>query len=280
MRFLLPILVVLSLSGCERLDAFREGAGDFIVSLVPTSVDEYLGAAGLEEVRGSVDFIEDPLISRTIGMLAAPLIEEAREDLQVPYQVYVTADPTVNAYALPGGAIILPAGFLLFAERPEEVAGVLAHEVAHIAERHSMQRAMTGISLQLVLTLLLNDMSAVAQYFVAQGASLLTLAHSREHEREADRLGHDYLVGAGIDPSGLADFFRRLATRQGENAVELPRRLENMLRTHPVTQERIETLAALSREQPGAAGRPAVSLQEFQDMQSRLAGIVGDQPAG
>lgn len=277
MRFLPLILVVLSLSGCDRFDAFREEASDFIVSFVPTSVDEQLGAAGLEEMRGGAGFIEDPRISRTIGMLAAPLIEQAREDLQVPYQVYVTADLTVNAYALPGGAVILPAGFLLFAERPEEVAGVLAHEVAHISERHSMQRAITGIGLQLVLTLVLNDMSAAAQYFAVQGASLLTLAHSREHEREADRLGYDYLVEAGIDPSGLADFFRRLAAREGESAAGLPGGLDNMLRTHPVTRERIETLAALSRGQPGEPGSPAVSLQEFQEMQRRLAGIVGDQ---
>lgn len=279
MRFLPLILVVMSLSACDRIDAFREEASDIVVSFVPTSIDEQLGAAGLEEMRGGAGFIEDPRVSRTIETLAAPLIAQARNDLQVPYRIYITADPTVNAYALPGGIIILPAGFLLFAERPGEVAGVLAHELAHVAERHSMQRAITGIGLQLVLTLVLNDMPAAAQYFVAQGANLLTLAHSREHEREADRVGHHYLVGAAIDPSGLADFFRRLAASQGE-AAERPGGLETMLRTHPVTQERIETLAALSRGQAGDYSRSAVSLQEFREMQRRLAGMVGNPPPG
>lgn len=276
MRFLPLALVFMILPGCDRLDDLGEQASDFVISFVPTSIDEQLGATGLEQMRGGgTAFVDDPRVNRTIETLAAPLIEAAQRDLQVPYQIHVTADPTVNAYALPGGAIILPAGFLLFAEGPDEVAGVLAHEVAHISERHSMQRAITGIGLQLALTLVLQDASAVAQYFVVQGASLLTLAHSREHEREADRLGYRYLVEAGIDPSGLADFFRRLAARQGdEDASGLPRELENMLRTHPVTQERIGTLAALSRGRPGAPGEPAVSLQEFREMQRSLAEIV------
>lgn len=269
-RLSILFLSLTSLSGCEQARNLKATVTDGIIDFVPTTVDVQLGDRAFSELSRQQEAIDDQEVLDLVTKLSGALVSEARKELDVPYRIHVTADSMVNAFALPGGHIILPAGLLVFAKSSDEVAGVLAHELAHVTERHSVQQALTGIGLGMVLQAVLGDASEIVRFFVASGANLLTNKHSRDHERDADRVGFAYLNRANIKSGGLADFFGRLATLHDQRDGRLSGRLKAMFSTHPVTAERIARLAEMEAEDGDADERSALTPGEFKALQSRL----------
>jgi predicted Zn-dependent protease len=158
------------------------------------------------------------------------------------YRWLVADSPAVNAFAAPGGIVVVNAGLIRAAGSPEEVAGVLAHEIAHAELRHGLRAMVKGAGLRLLAALALGDYSGTV---LAEGAKQLTeLGFSREAEREADRDGLRRLVAARIDPAGMVRFFEKLAQEESLAPPEL-------LSTHPATEER---LAGLRREAAALRG--------------------------
>lgn len=269
MRPAAALLVLLA--GCGPLGELRDAVEESALAFVPRSVDEAVGDRSFERIAAQKRFVEDAAVRSRLEALAEPLVRVARKDAPFPFRIHVPAEPTVNAFALPGGHVLLPAGFLRFCESPREAAGVLAHELAHVTERHGMERAITSVGLRLGLELLLGEGGGVVEYLVGQGASLLLLKYSRDQEREADRVGHRYLVEAGLDPRGLPGFFERLEARGGEEGGVLPAELEGVLGTHPVTAERIERLRRLSeRSELAGGGRAPLPPEEWAALQRAL----------
>lgn len=168
------------------------------------------------------------------------------------YRWFVLIDKDVNAFAAPGGVVVVHSGLIQAAESPDEVAGVLAHEVQHVELRHSLQNMIHAIGWAALLTVVLGDVSAIAGVLIHQAG---TMRFSRELESQADMRGLEALHRAGLPAQGMVTFFRRL---QREEVGSVP-----LLSSHPATVERIQRL-----ESAIAARAPP-----------RLAPIVVDWPA-
>jgi beta-barrel assembly-enhancing protease len=161
------------------------------------------------------------------------------------FEYAVLESPEVNAFALPGGKFVVFTGLLAMAGRPEEVAGVLAHEFQHALLRHSLQKMVRAAGLQAVLALLIGDLEGLGGVIRDAGVQIQELSYGRDQERAADLAAIDLLARAGIDPAGLPDFFDRLAAKEGavSGVIEGGKALA-LLSTHPASVERSAALRA------------------------------------
>lgn len=180
------------------------------------------------------------------------LLEQSVEGKQ-PYdlKIYIWPEDTVNALALPGGSIVVFQGLLNQAESPEELAGVIAHEIQHVLLRHSTRGILRNLAQNMILTLLIGDVNAVMEGIVSLAGELETLGLSREMEAEADRKGMELILAANIDPHGMIRIFEKLtqekSSQEGairEKAVteENDSELFSYFSTHPSSQNRLEKL--------------------------------------
>jgi Zn-dependent protease with chaperone function len=158
---------------------------------------------------------------------------EGQVDLPYPLTVRVVKSPLVNAFTLPGGQIILFDGLLDFVEGPEEVAGVLAHEIGHALRRHPMEVFVKNVGAATLIGFLLGDITG-GSVVGALVQFTATAAYSRDAEREADADAVDLLNGSGIDGAGLVDFFRRIREKEPSDLDDILA----VISTHPATEER------------------------------------------
>lgn len=207
----------------------QEQLTDLIVKRIPGPQEEQLGNLVLAQTRLQTPLQEDgPAVAalRSIG-------DKLTVHSSYHYRWFVAEAPEINAFAAPGGVVVVNAGLLRAVATPEELAGVLAHEIAHVELRHSLKVLVKSLSLRALLTIALGDYSGTA---VAQGAQQLSeLGFSREAEREADREGLRRLVAAQIDPHGMLRFFSTLTQ---ESTMTAP----TLLSTHPAPEERLVEL--------------------------------------
>jgi predicted Zn-dependent protease len=161
---------------------------------------------------------------------------------------------------MPGGRIIITRDLLERAEAPEEVAGVLAHELGHVAHRHSEAQLIRSIGLQLLLSAVTGGSSDTLGSVAGLAA---ILRYTRAAEREADAYANAILQKAAIDPMGLKRFFERLREQEGASAAGVWGRLGNVLATHPGTEERIELIKPLPE---GVAARPVLSEAQWREL--------------
>jgi len=176
------------------------------------------------------------MVTRLVARIAAAL---PPADQRYQFRAFLIDRREPNAFALPGGRIFVFTGLLDRIQRPEELAGVLAHEMAHVTQRHGLHKLIAGEGPYYVLKLFISDKQEVLSSISAGSQLLVNESYSRNIEREADTLGWHYLLAANIDPRGLADFFQLLT--EGENAEIIPQ----MFRSHPATSERIASLNKL-----------------------------------
>jgi predicted Zn-dependent protease len=241
-RYLLLILLLLVPA------ALAEGLpdlGDAAQSTFSALEERRLGEEIMREVRADRTFYEDPEATDYVAALGNRLVSRGSDSRQ-DFRFFLMQDRQINAFALPGGYIGIHTGLILAAQSESEVASVMAHEIAHVTQRHiarilEQQKNSTVISLAALAVAVLaarsnSDISSAAAAVGQAGAIQNLLNFSRDHEREADRFGLQILEGAGYDPRAMAVFFERLqrATRVYE-AGGAP----SYLRTHPLTHERI-----------------------------------------
>ncbi len=217
---------------------------------LPTSIDRELGDAAMSQTESAGAPLDDPRVKaalETIVQRLAPFA--ARRDFD--FRVRVIESEQVNAFALPGGQIVVFTGLLRRAERAEQVAGVLAHEMAHVTLRHGLRNVAHRAGLALGVQLLLGDVSGWAR--LAGDAAVLaeTNGYSREQESAADAEGVRMMMAAGLDPEGMASFFRLLEDEPGS---DVPGAM-SWLSTHPNLEARIAHVEALSRSLPAAPRR-------------------------
>ena len=143
-------------------------------------------------------------------------------------------------------------GLILKADSPEEVLGVMAHELAHVEEQHSMRNLVEMVGLYALVSTFFGDVSGVAAILVNNAPFLLSMKFSRDHEHEADTVGFEYLMRANIDPRGLVSFFEKIKKESEESNLPDMDDALNVLSTHPATDKRIKSLKLLIQER----GRP------------------------
>jgi predicted Zn-dependent protease len=153
----------------------------------------------------------------------------------------------VNAFALPGGKVIVMRG-LLEEATPDELAGVLAHEVSHVIQKHGMRQLAQLVGPMLIVEYLFNQSGAVSA-MVAMSAMFSTLQYSRDNETEADDKAWDIMMKANIDPRSLTEFFRKLRKIEGKNSGG-----PDIFSTHPATSERIKKLEGRWQNTPRKTG--------------------------
>jgi beta-barrel assembly-enhancing protease len=216
---------------------------DAVISLE----DEFrLGQMAMRSLRESGQVVDDPEVTQYIDAIGHRLASLAQEGTK-QYTFFVVKDPTINAFAVPGGFIGINSGLILESRTESELAGVLAHEITHVTQRHfargRIDEANSGvISLAAMLAaILVGASSGRPDAAIAGLAAMQTLqlqqmmTFSRAQEIEADRIGMTLLESSGFDPNGMPDFFATLSRRYGADEAQLPA----ILRSHPVTADRI-----------------------------------------
>ncbi len=262
----LPLVVVVSSAATPlHADAIDlPDMGSSSDSLMTLPAEARLGKAFMRSVRNALPVSDDPLTTSYIESLGSTLVE-ADHTASGHFTFFLIDEPVVNAFAGPGGYIGVYGGLILAAETESELAAVMAHEIAHVSQRHLMRSFEDQGKLSIPATALLvaaailgaqvsPDAGAAAIAGVQAAAVQRRINFTRDNEKEADRIGIQTLAGAGHDPYAMAGFFERLskATRVYET---IETSAPEFLRTHPVNAERISD--SLGRaERFGARQRP------------------------
>lgn len=222
---------------------------DRAVDALPFSVDEKVGQVALSSMDLGGRVVKTKAVIDPVRSIIEHLEEGAmRKD--VPFEIRVVENSAVNAFALPGGPMVVFTGLLRQAERPEEVAGVLAHEMAHVTERHGLERIAQSLGVVAAVQLLVGDAAGL----LAVAAELFTVAavnrYSQQQESEADRVAVHMLHAVGLDPMALADFFEDLEEEESADLDGF-----SWLSTHPDHDARIEQITQVLAELPKGSPR-------------------------
>jgi predicted Zn-dependent protease len=229
-----------------------------------------LGREYAQQVEASSKLVTDPVVNEYVNRIGQNLVRNS--DAQVPFTIKVVDSDEVNAFALPGGFFYVNSGLILAADEEAELAGVMAHEIAHVAAHH-YARQMTRAQWARFGTLPLIFVGGGVGYAVYEAAGLgipLTfMKFQRNFEAEADYLGLQYMYKTGYDPQAFVTFFEKLQAKEKKK----PGTLARAFASHPQTPDRIEK----SQEEIGkilpARAQYVVSTSEFDDVKSRLAVI-------
>lgn len=235
-----------------------------------------LGKGLAQEIERQAKIVDDPVIAEYVNRVGQNLVRNS--DCQVPVTIKVIDTDEPNAMALPGGFFFVNTGLITLAENESEIAGVMGHEIAHIAARHGTRQATRGQIVNLA-TIPMIFLGGWTGYGIRQAASLAIplgfLQFSRAFEAEADLLGLQYMYKAGYDPNGFVDFFERLEAMEKRK----PGAISKLFRSHPPTDDRITTaqknIADLLKEKP----EYVVTTSEFDAVKDRLAMLASRRRA-
>lgn len=236
--------------------------GDPTVAVMSADQEHRLGRSWLRSLRGQAPILDDPLIQEYTESLVYRLASFSELN-QPDLAIVVINTPDINAFAVPGGVIGLNAGLFLHATSDDEVASVVAHEIAHVSQRHFARRFMNAKKMNIGVLAAMLASIAVAIAGDAQagmagmaatqaGALQAQLAYSRSNEREADRVGMRTLAAAGLDPAAMPRFFERMLEQQRYSGNP-----PEFLLTHPVTEDRVADTRARARTLPHPNTHPS-----------------------
>jgi Zn-dependent protease with chaperone function len=215
-------------------------AAGLLASRVPVSWEDRLGQAAVEQITASKRRCVDQDREEAIGAIVQRLLDP-QPKAPYTFRMIVVDDWTVNAFAVPGGQIVLLRGLLERSRTPEELAGVLAHELQHVLQRHATRLLLQHASTGLLLVAISGDITGAMAYGIESARVLGTLRYSRHLESEADVEGLRMLLAADVDPRGMIAFFETL--RGAERGAPTASRY---LASHPLAADRVETLERLA----------------------------------
>jgi predicted Zn-dependent protease len=229
-----------------------------------------MGKEYAQQVEQTVKLIQDPVITEYVNRVGQNLVRNS--DAKVPFTIKVIDSDEVNAFALPGGFFYVNSGLILAADEESELAGVMAHEIAHVAARHAT-RGQTRADIANIATIPLIFIGGGIGYAARQvagiGLPLTFLSFSRGFESEADYLGLQYMYKAGYDPNSFVSFFEKLEAQEKKK----PGSLAKAFRTHPLTPDRIQkTQSEIATILP-ARDQYIVTTSEFDQVKARLAAL-------
>lgn len=229
-----------------------------------------MGKEMAEDIDLQSRMVSDPEITEYVNRIAQNLVRNS--DAQVPFTIKVVEEDEINAYALPGGYFYVNTGLLLAADNEAQLAGVMAHEIAHVAARHATKNA-TRSQIFNIASIPLVFVGGPAGYAVRQAASVAVpmsfLKFSRNAEREADLLGLEYAYAAGYDPGEFVHFFETLKARERQKASFLARAFSS----HPPTEDRIKRVQKVISTFLPEREQYIITTSEFEEIKARLARI-------
>jgi beta-barrel assembly-enhancing protease len=208
-------------------------AVQWAVKRIPVEWEDQVGAVAYRQMLSGQTVLKEGAAVEAVQEMTRRLTAHV-PDNRYKFQVSVIQSDVVNAFALPGGYVVVFTALMQKAETAEEVAGVLGHEISHVLERHGMERLIKQLGLAALVTIVLGDQQGLVGLAQQLGMELVTLKFSREQETEADLSGLQLLRNANITPDGMITFFDRLS-EQDKHQVEL-------FSTHPMSASRAERL--------------------------------------
>jgi hypothetical protein len=226
-----------------------------------------LGRQLSAEVERQAKFIDDPVITEYINRVGQNVV--LHSDSKIPFTIKVIDSDEVNAFALPGGFFYVNKGLILAADNEAEVAGVMAHEIAHVAARHAMENQAKGMLAEIGLlagSIFLGGLGGMLINQGAQfGALLGFMKFNRSAESEADMLGVEYMWAAGYDPNAMSTMFEKLAAKNKKK----PGTFSKLFETHPQSVDRLEATRQLVARFPDKE-EYVLSTSEFNRVKARL----------
>jgi len=243
--------------------------GEKAVVLVPKEIETKVGEKMYENMTSFVS-VDEAKSAKLLEFFQACGFES-----DYPIRIDYATNDMVNAFAIPGGQIVVFEGILNEMESWEELAALLGHELAHVNQRHSFQQIARSVSSYLLLSVLTGDVAGASSVFLEQASQINEMANSRIHEKEADVVGLDYLRNNSIRPTAMKDLFKRLM-----DASEAPGALANtmeILSTHPLSSKRIEYIQEIIDTKEGF-DYEGVDILTAREIFEELMFDIGNEP--
>jgi predicted Zn-dependent protease len=232
-----------------------------------TEKEVKLGRELAAEVDRQAKFVDDPVITEYINRVGQNIV--LHSDAKIPFTIKVIDSDEVNAFALPGGFFYVNKGLILVADNEAEVAGVMAHEIGHVAARHALENQTKGTLLEYLAmgtSIFLGGIPGmIYQNTAGLGLLGIFMKFSRSAEEEADKLGVQYMYAAGYDPSAMATMFEKLEAKNKKK----PGLISRAFASHPAPPDRRASALALAARFP-EHDEYVISTSEFQRVKSRL----------
>ena len=266
---LIPLFAITCIAGDKKKDPDEIGDRDVGKGVNFYSIEQEmaLGKQLAVEVEKQSKIVDDPILSEYVNRLGQNLTRNS--DAKIPVSFKIIDSDSVNAFTLPGGYVFVNSGLIRLAQTEAELAGAMAHEIGHVAARHST-RQQTRQQIANLATVPLIFMGGWTGYAARQGAGLglpmTFLSFSRAFEGEADMLGLEYMYKAGYDPTASIDIFERIESLEKTK----PGIVAKVFATHPMTEDRIRKAQQNINENLPAKPEYVVNTSEFNDMRGRL----------
>jgi len=227
------------------------------------------------QINAQLPLVRDSYTNQYINQLGRQIAAQA-DPRGIPYTFYVVNSDVVNAFSIPGGYIYVNRGIIERADNVSQLAGVLAHEIGHVVERHGIQQAQRQQNANTALAVLYGVLmrrapSTAERAGIQVGGTAVFAGYSRTAEREADQVAINYMIRSGYNPHGLPQFFGKMISEQQRQ----PSRVEQWFATHPGSQERVQNATATINATPGANNaRLVTDTREFQNFRARVRSLT------
>ena len=244
-----------------------------------TNWEQQIGRQYSTEIDATAPMVTDPVVDTYVNRIGQNLVRNS--DARMPFTIKVLDSEQINAMALPGGYLYVDSGLILACDSEDELAGVMAHEIAHVAAHHAA-REMTQMDYMAVgsIPMLIFAQGVWTGYGIYQGTQLALpvglLEFSRKQEAEADLLGVQYMYRAGYDPRGMVSIFEKLEALEKQR----PNAISRAFRAHPATAERVLAVEGEIATTLPARSAYLVNTPEFNQIKARLERLQNDRRAG
>jgi beta-barrel assembly-enhancing protease len=266
-----------------RLTRLRAGSVALVVGAtaagcapaMTTQQEVQAGSDYSRQINAQLPIVRDSYTNQYINQLGRQIAAQA-DPRGIPYTFYVVNSDVVNAFSIPGGYIYVNRGIIERADNVSQLAGVLAHEIGHVVERHGIQQAQRTQNANTALSVLYGVLmrrnpSTVERAGIQVGGGAVFAGYSRGTENEADRDAIVYMIKSGYNPRGLPQFFGKMVSEQQRQ----PSKVEQWFATHPGSAERVQNTTAAINATPGANNsRLVTDTREFQNFRSRVRSLT------
>jgi len=232
-----------------------------------------IGKQMAQQVEHQAKIVDDPIIAEYVNRIGQNLVRNS--DAKVPFTIKVIDSEEINAFALPGGFFFVNTGIIIAASNEAEMAGVMAHEIGHVAAHHGMKAQTKGDLINYASIPAMIFLGGWTGYAIRQGAQLAIpmgfLTFSRANEAEADMLGLQYMYKTGYDPNSFVDFFEKVQSLEKRK----PGTMSKLFSSHPPTDDRIKAAQKHIQEQLKPRPEYVVNTSEFNDVKTRVLSMHG-----
>jgi len=246
------------------------------IGLMRMSLEQEIaeGRAAAKELEASVTLLQDPVVTEYVNRVGQNIVRNS--DAKVPFTIKVIESDEINAVSLPGGFFYVNTGLILAADEEAELAGVMAHEIAHVTARHAAEQQQKASLINIAAIPLMIFGGGIPGMIIQQaaqiGVPITFLAFNRSAEAEADRLGLQYMYKAGYDPGASVSFFEKLQARESAK-----HKVSGLFSTHPPTEARVaETKKNIEMILPPRE-QYLVTTSEFAKVKGLLARLEGEK---